>query len=169
MPHAEFVHLHCHTQYSLLDSTCKVYDLVKRAVELKFPALAMTDNGNLFGDIEFYSAAMKQGVKPIIGMAAYVAPSSRFEKQTHGIKEASFHLTLLARNETGYRNLLKLTSAGYLEGFYYRPRLDKEILAQHSEGLIGLTGGLRGEIPHYILHEQPAEVKRAIGDRKSVV
>ncbi len=168
MPHAEFVHLHCHTQYSLLDSTCKVYDLVKRAVELKFPALAMTDNGNLFGAIEFYSAAMKQGVKPIIGMAAYVAPSSRFEKQTHGIKEASFHLTLLARNETGYRNLLKLTSAGYLEGFYYRPRLDKEILAQHSEGLIGLTGGLRGEIPHYILHEQPAEVKRAIGEYSDI-
>jgi len=168
MPHAEFVHLHCHTQYSLLDSTCKVYDLLKRAVELKFPAMAMTDNGNLFGAIEFYSSAMKQGVKPIIGMAGYVAPSSRFEKQTHGIKEASFHITLLARNETGYRNLLKLTSAGYLEGFYYRPRMDKELLAQHSEGLICMTGGLRGEIPHYILNEQPDEVRRAIGEYTSI-
>lgn len=168
MPHAEFVHLNCHTQYSLLDSTCKVYDLVKRAVELKFPALAMTDNGNLFGAIDFYSTAMKQGVKPIIGMAAYVAPSSRFEKQTHGIKEASFHLTLLARNETGYANLLKLTSAGYLEGFYYRPRIDKELLSQHAEGLIALSGGLKGEIPHYILHEQPDEVRRAVGEYASI-
>jgi len=162
MRHAEFVHLHCHTQYSLLDSTCKVYDLMKRAVELKLPAIAMTDNGNLFGAIEFYSTALKLGVKPIIGMSTYMAPGSRFEKQTHGIKEASFHLTLLARDETGYRNLLKLTSAGYLEGFYYRPRIDKDLLAKHAEGLIAMSGGLRGEIPHYTLHEQPDEARRAI-------
>ncbi len=160
MPHADFVHLHCHTQYSLLDAASKVEPLVKRAVELKFAALAMTDHGNLFGAIEFYSKAMKAGIKPIIGMEAYIAPGSRFDKQAHGIKEASFHITLLARNEAGYKNLMKLTSAGYLEGFYYRPRIDKEILKQHSEGLIGLSGCLKGEIPHYIRNEQPHEAKR---------
>ncbi|HTL47277.1 MAG TPA: DNA polymerase III subunit alpha [Verrucomicrobiae bacterium] len=168
MPHANFVHLNCHTQYSLLDSTCKVSDLVHRAVELKFPALAMTDNGNLFGAIDFYSQCMKQGVKPVIGMAGYVAPGSRFEKQTHGIKEASFFLTLLARDMEGYKNLLKLSSIGYLEGFYYRPRIDKDVLAQHSKGLIGLSGGLRGEIAHYVLHEQPDEAARAIGEYRDI-
>lgn len=162
MSHADFVHLNCHTQYSLLDSTCKIDKLLKRAVELKFPALAITDNGNLFGAIDFYSQAMKKGIKPIIGMAAYVAPGSRFEKQTHGIKEASFHLTLLAADETGYRNLMKLSSIGYLEGFYYRPRLDKEVLKQYSSGLIALSGSIKGEIPYYTRNEQPQEAERAI-------
>ena len=162
MSHVDFVHLHCHTQYSLLDAASKVGPLLKRAAELKFPALAMTDHGNLFGAIEFYSQAHKQGVKPIIGMEAYIAPGSRFEKQAHGIKEASFHLTLLARNETGYRNLMKLTSAGYLEGFYYRPRIDKEILQQYSEGLIGLAGCLKGEVPYYVRNEQPHEARKAL-------
>lgn len=162
MAHADFAHLHCHTQFSLLDSTCKIKDLIKRAVELKLPAIAMTDNGNLFGALNFYTEAMNQGIKPIIGMSAYVAPGSRFEKQTHGIKEASFHLTLLARNEQGYKNLMKLSSRGYLEGFYYRPRIDKESLKELSEGLIGLSGGLRGEIPHNILHEQHDEARRVI-------
>ncbi len=162
MSHADFVHLNCHTQYSLLDSTCKIEPLLKRAMDLKFPAIAMTDNGNMFGTVEFYSQAMKKGIKPIIGMSAYVAPGSRFEKQTHGIKEASFHLTLLAKSETGYKNLMKLTSAGYLEGFYYRPRIDKEILQQHSEGLIALSGSIKGEIPYYTRNEQPHEAKRAI-------
>ncbi|MBI3313877.1 MAG: DNA polymerase III subunit alpha, partial [Candidatus Omnitrophica bacterium] len=164
MPHADFVHLHCHTQYSLLDAASKIPELVHRAVELKFPALAMTDHGNLFGAIEFYSQCMKQGVKPIIGMEAYIAPGSRFDKQAHGIKEASFHVTLLARNEAGYRNLMKLTSMGYLEGFYYRPRIDKEILKKHSEGLIALSGCLKGEIPYYLRNDQPQEAKRAIGE-----
>ncbi len=164
MPHVDFVHLHCHTQYSLLDAASKIAPLLKRAAELKFPALAMTDHGNLFGAIEFYSQAHKQGIKPIIGMEAYIAPGSRFEKQAHGIKEASFHLTLLARNETGYQNLMKLTSAGYLEGFYYRPRIDKEILQQHSEGLLALTGCLKGEVPYYVRNDQPHEAKKALGE-----
>ncbi|MDP3919711.1 MAG: DNA polymerase III subunit alpha [Candidatus Omnitrophota bacterium] len=164
MRHTDFAHLQVHTQYSLLDSTCKIPNLIKRAVQLKFPAIAMTDNGNLFGAVSFYGEAMKQGVKPIIGMRTYVAPSSRFDKQTHGIKEASFHLTLLARDEVGYRNLMKLTSIGYLEGFYYRPRVDKETLKKYSEGIIALSGGLRGEIPHYLLHDQPHEAKRAIDE-----
>ncbi len=162
MPHTDFVHLHCHTQYSLLDSSAKIPDLIRRAVELKFPALAMTDNGGLFGAIEFYSQARKQGIKPIIGMDAYVAPGSRFEKQTHGIREASFRLTLLAKDEAGYRNLLKLSSIGYLEGFYYRPRVDKEVLNQHSEGLIALSGTLKGEIPYHIYSDQMAKATKAL-------
>jgi DNA polymerase-3 subunit alpha len=164
MPHADFVHLHCHTQYSLLMSTCKVPAFVKRSVELKFPAIAMTDNGNLFGAIEFYTQAMKAGVKPILGIDTYVAPGSRFEKQAHGIKEASFRLVLLARDEEGYKNLMKLTSIGYLEGFYYRPRIDKEILKTYCKGLIAMTGDLRGEIPYYIRNDQPDEVKRAVDE-----
>ena len=162
MSRADFVHLHCHTQFSLLDAASKISQLIHRAVELRFPALAMTDHGNLFGAIEFYSQAMKQGIKPILGMEAYIAPGSRFEKQAHGIKEASFHVTLLARNEKGYKNLMKLTSIGYLEGFYYRPRIDKEVLAEHSEGLIALSGCLKGEVPYYVRNGQMEEARRAL-------
>ncbi|MBN1687875.1 MAG: DNA polymerase III subunit alpha [Candidatus Omnitrophica bacterium] len=162
MSHSDFVHLHCHTQYSLLDGAAKVNDLIRRAVELKFPAIAMTDHGNLFGTVDFYSHAMKQGIKPIIGMETYIAPGSRFEKQAHGIKEASFHFVLLARNEVGHQNLMKLSSAGYLEGFYYRPRIDKDLLKAHSEGLIGLTGCLKGEVAYSIRNDQPHEARRAL-------
>ncbi len=162
MSHSDFVHLHCHTEYSLLDATCKIHELMVRAKELRFPALAMTDNGNLFGAIQFYSQAMKEGIKPIIGMSAYVAPGSRLEKQAHGIKEASFHLTLLAADEQGYRNLMKLASIGYLEGFYYRPRIDKEVLKEHAKGLIGLSGGLKGEIPYYLYHDQPHDARKVM-------
>lgn len=162
MSHSDFVHLHCHTEFSLLDATCKIHELMTRANELRFPALAMTDNGNLFGAIQFYSQAMKAGIKPIIGMSTYVAPGSRLEKQAHGIKEASFHLTLLAANEQGYRNLMKLASIGYTEGFYYRPRIDKEMLREHSEGLIGLSGGLKGEIPYYLYHDQPHDARKVL-------
>lgn len=164
MSHTDFVHLHCHTQFSLLDSSARISDLFKKAVELKFPALAMTDNGNLFGAIEFYSQALKQGVKPIIGMDAYIAPGSRFEKQMHGIKEASFRIPLLARDEEGYKNLMKLSSAGYLEGFYYRPRIDKEILNEHRKGLIALSGPLKGEVPYYLCLDRPDEARRALAE-----
>lgn len=160
MSHSDFVHLHCHTEYSLLDATCKIPELLTRAKELQFPALAMSDNGNLFGAIQFYSQAMKTGVKPILGMQAYVAPGSRLEKQAHGIKEASFHLMLLAMNEKGYKNLMKLASIGYLEGFYYRPRIDKEILREHSEGLMALSGGLKGEIPYCLYHDQEHDARK---------
>lgn len=164
MPHADFVHLHCHTQFSLLDAASKIPQLVRRAVELQFPALAITDHGNLFGAISFYEEAMRQGVKPIIGMEAYVSPHSRFDKTAHGIKEASFHLTLLCRNEIGYKNLLKLTTASYLEGFYYRPRMDKELLKKHHEGLIALSGCLKGEVPYYTWNEQLDKAREAIGE-----
>ncbi|OQA57718.1 MAG: DNA polymerase III subunit alpha [Candidatus Omnitrophica bacterium ADurb.Bin277] len=164
MSRTDFVHLHCHTEFSLLDATCKISGLMKRSAELRFPALAMTDNGNLFGAIQFYSQAMKAGIKPIIGMRTYVAPGSRLEKQAHGIKEASFHLTLLARNEEGYKNLTRLASIGYTEGFYYRPRVDKEVLKELGKDLICLSGGLKGEIPYYLYHDQINEAKKVIDE-----
>src|SRR3990167_786611 len=151
MIHSDFVHLPLHTQYSLLDGACRIPELMEKARQYKMPAIAMTDHGNMFGAIEFYQEAMKAGIKPIIGCEIYVAPESRFVKSGQGIHEASFHLTLLAKDETGYQNLMKLVSIGYLEGFYYRPRIDKEVLAQRSKGLIGLSGCLHGEVNHRIL------------------
>jgi len=142
-----FVHLHLHTFYSLLDSSIRPDALFKRAVEYKMPAVAMTDHGNLFGAVDFYNGAKKHGLKPIIGCEVYVAPESRTEKTTnHSLRDASHHLILLAENERGYRNLLQLVTAGYLEGFYYKPRIDKELLAEHAEGLIALSSCGRGEV-----------------------
>ena len=147
MKPSNFVHLHLHTFYSLLDSSLRHDALFKRAVEYKMPAVAMTDHGNLFGAVDFYSSAKKYGLKPIIGCEVYVAPESRFEKKDkHQLRDASYHLILLAQNETGYKNLLKLVTAGYLEGFYYKPRIDKELLAEHAEGLIALSSCGRGEL-----------------------
>jgi len=123
------------------------------------PAIAITDHGNMFGAIEFYDQAMKIGVKPIIGCETYIAPDSRFEKSAHGIQEASFHLILLAKDEIGYKNLMKLVTAGYLEGFYYRPRIDKDILAEHSKGLVCLSACLKGEIPHLIQIDRMDQAK----------
>lgn len=150
MPHSEFVHLHLHTQYSLLDGACRLPDLLALAKQYKMDSLAITDHGNMFGAIDFYLEAQKAGIKPIIGCEVYVAPKSRLDKTTVGIDEASYHLILLSRDEEGYHNLMKLVSSGYLEGFYYRPRIDKEILATHSKGLIALSACLKGEIPSLI-------------------
>ena len=144
MYHSDFVHLHVHTQYSLLDGACRIKELIQKAAEHKMPALGMTDHGNMFGAIEFYQTAVKLGVKPIIGCEAYIAPGSRFDKGAG--TGGSNHLVLLARDETGYRNLMKLISLGYLEGFYYRPRMDKEILSKYSQGLLATSACLRGEI-----------------------
>ena len=128
----DFVHLHNHTEYSLLDGASSVEAVVKLAAEFRMRALAITDHGNMFGAIKFYKAAQKAGVKPIIGAEMYVAPRSRTERKLDSdVHEASFHLTLLCRNETGYHNLMKLTTLAYLEGFYYRPRIDKEIGRAH--------------------------------------
>ncbi len=154
MAHASFVHLHVHTQYSLLDGACFISDLVSVARDQMMPALAITDHGNMFGAIEFYLGAISKGVKPIIGCEVYIAPGSRFEKLSRGIQEASFHFILLAKDEEGYKNLMKLVSIGYLEGFYYRPRIDKQILSQYSKGLIGLTSCLKGELANLILSGQ---------------
>ncbi len=152
---AEFVHLHNHTHYSLLDGACKIPDIVEQCIKYKMPALAITDHGNMFGAIDFYQQATQAGIKPIIGSEVYIAPGSRFEKSTskNNNKNTSFHLVLLAKDEIGYKNLMKLVSIGYLEGFYYKPRIDKEVLQKHSKGLIALSSCLKGEIPQMILRE----------------
>ncbi len=150
MEHSGFVHLHVHSEYSLLDGASRIEDLISKAREYRMPALALTDHGNMFGAIEFYTRVLESGLKPIVGYEAYVAPGSRKDKKSVGIRDASFHLTLLAKDEVGYRNLLKLASSAYLEGFYYRPRIDKEILSEYREGLIALSGCLKGEIPQLI-------------------
>ncbi len=154
MPATPFVHLHCHSHYSLLDGANRIPDLVAKTKELGMPALALTDHGNLYGAIEFYQEAKAAGVKPILGYEAYVAPGSRRERDAKGISEAAFHLTLLAKNETGFRNLIRMASAAYLEGFYYRPRIDKELLQQYHDGIICLSGCASGEFSELILKDR---------------
>src|SRR6058998_1638868 len=155
MSHADFVHLHLHTEYSLLDGACRLDRLMDKAHELKFPALAITDHGVLYGAIDFYQAARNKGIKPIIGCEVYVAPGSRFDKKTaSGGRDVYHHLILLVKDEAGYRNLIKLATAAHLEGYYYKPRIDKEILAQNNQGLIALSGCLASEIPELIQRDQ---------------
>ena len=148
MEHSRFVHLHCHSEYSLLDGANKIDKLFERIKKLKQPAVAMTDHGNMFGAVEFYREATSNGIKPIIGCEIYVAPTSRFERKgvDKGPKEYNNHLILLAMNREGYRNLCKLVSLGYIEGFYYKPRIDKEILRELNGGLIALSACLQGEV-----------------------
>jgi DNA polymerase-3 subunit alpha len=151
MNHAEFVHLHVHSEYSLLDGAAQLEKLVAKARELRFPALALTDHGNLFGAVDFYLAAQKAGLKPILGCELYVAPGHRRERGSQdGGYEGANHLTVLARNLTGYKNLIKLVSKAYLEGFYYKPRVDKELLAAHADGLLVLSGCLNSEVSRLI-------------------
>jgi DNA polymerase-3 subunit alpha len=155
MSHADFVHLHLHTEYSLLDGACRLDRLVDKAHELKFGSLAITDHGVLYGAVDFYQAAWKKGIKPIIGCEVYVAPGSRLEKKSgNGGRDVYHHLVLLAEDETGYGNLIKLVTAAHLEGYYYKPRIDKEILAAHHAGLIVLSGCLASEIPELIQKDQ---------------
>ena len=151
MKNADFVHLHVHTQYSLLDGAIRLDDLLKKAREYQMPAIAMTDHGNMFGAISFYQQAHKHGIKPIIGCELYVAPKTRFDKNGHHAGESARHLVVLVKNMQGYKNLMKLTTAGYLEGFYYKPRIDKDILKDHHEGLIGMSACLHGEIADLLL------------------
>src|SRR5215475_6815428 len=151
MKHADFVHLHVHSEYSLLDGAARLEKLVGKAKELKFPAIALTDHGNLFGAIDFYLAAQKAGVKPILGCELYVAPGGRKERGSQdGGYEGANHLTVLVRNRTGYKNLIKLVSKAYLEGFYYKPRVDRELLSQHSDGLLVLSGCLNYEASRFL-------------------
>jgi DNA polymerase-3 subunit alpha len=148
MEHSRFVHLHCHTEYSLLDGANKIDKLFERIKALKQPAVAMTDHGNMFGAVEFYREAVSHGIKPIIGCEIYVAPTSRFERKgvDKGPREYNNHLILLAMNKDGYRNLCKLVSLGYMEGFYYKPRIDKDLLREFNGGLIALSACLQGEV-----------------------
>ncbi len=163
MLHSDFVHLHVHTQYSLLDGACLIKNLVDSARRMKMPALAMTDHGNMFGAIEFYQTCMRNGVKPIIGSEVYLAPKNRLDKTIYTGGETANHLILLAKDEVGYQNLMKLVSIGYLEGFYYKPRIDKEVLAQHSEGLIALSGCLKGEFARLALEGKEERIKELAG------
>lgn len=161
-----FVHLHNHSEYSLLDGACRVKGLVGRAAELGMPAVAITDHGVLYGVIDFYREAKKQGIKPIIGCEVYVAPRSRLDKEAR-IDDKQFHLTLLCKNETGYKNLVKLVSRAFIEGFYYKPRIDYELLENHHEGLIALSGCVAGEIPQLIINGQlEAARERALSYQK---
>lgn len=146
MQHSNFIHLHVHSQYSLLDGAIRFDEAFDLAKKYRMSALALTDHGNMFGAVEFYQMAIKHGIKPIIGCEVYVAPGSRLEKKTGAGEDGNYHLTLLVKNGTGYFNLLKLVSLAHLEGFYYKPRVDKEILSKYSEGLIALSGCLKGEI-----------------------
>lgn len=156
-----FVHLHVHTEYSLLDGASRIGSLVKRAKELNMPAIAITDHGTMYGIVDFYKQAKKQGIKPIIGCEVYVAPRSRRERNmVEG--EAYYHLVLLAETDEGYRNLIELVSRGNTEGFYYKPRVDKELLSQYSKGLICLSACIAGEIPSWLLKDNIAAAETLV-------
>ena len=161
---ADFVHLHVHSEYSLLDGAAQLEKLVEKAKALEFPAIALTDHGNLFGAIDFYAACLKAGIKPIVGSELYVAPGSRFERSPQdGGYEGASHCTVLVRNETGYRNLIKLVSKAYLEGFYYKPRVDRELLAQHADGLLVLSGCLNSEVSKLLSSGEDAKARQVAG------
>jgi DNA polymerase III subunit alpha len=157
-----FVHLHTHTEYSLLDGAIRLKELIAAAKDWGMGAAAITDHGNMFGAVEFYLKAREAGINPIVGSEIYVAIEGRtVKRQARGNIDGANHLVLLAMNQTGYRNLMKLVSAGYLEGFYYKPRVDKELLREHSEGLIAMTACIGGEVPQLILQGHPDEAERA--------
>jgi DNA polymerase III subunit alpha len=160
MADRKFAHLHLHTHYSLLDGANRIPELVAQTKKLGMTACAITDHGNLYGAIEFYKECKAAGVNPVIGYEAYLAPGDRREKKAARQGEAYTHLTLLAKNNTGFKNLIKLSSIAFLEGFYYNPRIDREILATHSEGLIALSGCLAGEFNQHILKNRADEAEK---------
>src|SRR5438105_4460686 len=163
-----FVHLHLHTEYSLLDGSIRMKELMKKAAEFKMPAVAITDHGNLFGAIEFYQEAQRAGVKPIIGCEAYIAPGSHKDRPASR-RDAAYHFTLLARDETGYRNLVKLITAAHLDGFHYAPRIDKELLSAHAAGLIGLSGCLSGEINSAIQANNLEKARQSAAEYRDIL
>ena len=175
---SQFVHLHLHTQYSLLDGTTQIAPLIDQAKAFGMPAVAITDHGNLFGAIKFYQTAQKAGIKPILGCEAYIAPKSRLDREAQGVQEDDYttggattpyyHLILLAQNETGYKNLMNLVSLSNLEGFYYKPRMDKDTLSQHHAGLIALSGCLRGEVPYLLARGMEKEAVAAARDYQDI-
>ncbi|MEO8326396.1 MAG: DNA polymerase III subunit alpha, partial [Nitrospirota bacterium] len=165
---AQFVHLHLHTQYSLLDGANQLTPLFQQVKNFGMPAVAMTDHGNLFGAIDFYQKAKAHDVKPIIGCEAYMAPGNRTQRAGHLAHNEYFHLILLATNQVGYHNLIKLSSKAYLEGFYYKPRMDKELLQEHQEGLIALSGCLSGEVPQLINHQDMEGALRVADEYRSI-
>src|SRR4029453_7133296 len=165
---SEFVHLHLHTEFSLLDGACRIDELLDQAAVLKMPALAVTEHGNMFSSVVFHDAARKRGINPILGCEVYVAPGDRRDRSgTPG--ETANHLVLLAENETGFKNLIRLVSAGYTEGFYYKPRIDKALLAQNSAGLIGLSSCLKGEVASEIRTEQSRKAMAAAATYRDIL
>ncbi|MFA5859402.1 MAG: DNA polymerase III subunit alpha [Elusimicrobiota bacterium] len=174
--HTEFVHLHNHTEYSLLDGACRVVndkdepgDLLHHVLKNNMKALAITDHGNMYGAVEFYLACKKIGLKPVIGCEVYVAPQSRFMKRVEvDNRETAFHLTLLAQNFRGYQNLMKLVTLGFLEGFYYHPRVDRELIEKYHDGIIALSGCLKGEVPNLLLKGKDAEAVRLAGEYSEI-
>ena len=156
----DFTHLHVHTAYSLLDGSGKIKDMARQAAALGFDAMAITDHGVMYGVIDFYRACKAEGIKPIIGCEVYVAPGSRFDKEAQSKEERYYHLVLLAENNKGYENLIKIVSKGFTEGFYYKPRVDRELLEEYHEGIIALSACLAGEIPSYITKGFYEEAKK---------
>ncbi|HLJ73022.1 MAG TPA: PHP domain-containing protein, partial [Thermoanaerobaculia bacterium] len=168
-----FVHLHLHTEYSLLDGATRPDQLAKRVAQMGMPACAITDHGNMFGAVEFYNAMKSAGVKPIIGCEMYVAYGSRLDKA--GVEDqaadagSNNHLIVLAANDTGYKNLVKLVSHGYTDGFYYKPRIDKELLREYREGLIVLSSCLKGEVSQSLAGGNYAKAKEAALQYKEIL
>ena len=156
-----FTHLHVHTEYSLLDGSCKIKELAARAKELGMDSMAVTDHGVMYGVIDFYRAAKEVGIKPIIGCEVYVAPGSRFDRETSNGEDRYYHLVLLAENDTGYHNLMKIVSRGFVDGFYYKPRVDYEVLETYHEGVIALSACLAGEVQRYLARGMYEEACRS--------
>jgi DNA polymerase-3 subunit alpha len=170
MEKGKFVHLHVHSEYSLLDGASRIPKLIERACEFNMPAVALTDHGVMYGCIEFYNQAKKAGIKPLIGCEVYLAPKSRWDKQSERDKreENFYHLTLLAENNRGYKNLMKIVSLGFLEGFYYKPRVDKELLRELGDGIIALSGCISGEIPKFIISGHIREAERTLCEYREI-
>src|SRR5499427_6299009 len=165
---AEFVHLHLHTEFSLLDGACRIDELLDQAMKLKMPAIAVTEHGNMFSSVIFHDHARQRGLNPILGCEVYVAPGSRLDKSGNPGATQN-HLVLLAENDEGYHNLIKLVSAGYTEGFYYKPRIDKELLSRHSKGLIGLSSCLKGEVAEGLSHAQERKAVEAAAAYRDIL
>jgi len=163
-----FVHLHVHSEFSLLDGLSRIPDLTRRTAELGMPALAITDHGAMYGAIEFYAACTNAGIKPIIGVETYVAPRSHADKEAK-TDANPYHMILLAKDATGYRNLMALTTKAHLDGYYYKPRIDKEMLAQHSEGLIGTSACLGGEVLRRLAEGEERAARQAADDYRSIL
>jgi DNA polymerase-3 subunit alpha len=169
MQYSDYVPLHVHSEYSLLDGAIRLSELVEAAAKFQMPAVAVTDHGNLFGAVQFYKRAVKAGVKPILGCEVYVAPGSRHDRSRNEDGEAAFHLVLLATDDAGYRNLVNLVSLAHLEGFYYKPRIDKALLRERGEGLIALSACMKGEIPYYLLQGQADRARELAREYRDIL
>ncbi len=161
-----FVHLHNHSEYSLLDGASKIKDMINKAKSAGMSALALTDHGNMFGALEFYKLAKAAGIKPIIGFEGYISPTTRFDKDKD--TKGNYHITLLAKNNKGYENLMYLCSMGFLEGFYYKPRIDKKLLREYSEGIVAGSACLHGEIQIRLLNNDYEGAKKAVQEYKDI-